>query len=119
MKDKVCLITGATSGIGLATALGLAQQGAVVILVGRNRDRGAAALARIRAETGSRSACFLAADPSVQAEVRRLAQEVQARYPRLDVLINNAGGVFHRRRESADGIRHWCGKRAIGVSQEN
>jgi retinol dehydrogenase-14 len=104
MRDKVCLITGATSGIGLATALGLAQQGATVILVSRNQERGTAALARIRAEAGSTSACFMAADLSVQAEVRQLAQDVQARYPRLDVLINNAGGVFHRRQESADGI---------------
>lgn len=104
MRDKVCLITGATSGIGLATALGLAQQGATVILVGRNQDRGTAALARIRDETGSISACFLAADLSVLSEVRQLAQEVQARYPRLDVLINNAGSFFHRRQESADGI---------------
>ncbi len=104
MRDKVCLITGATSGIGLATALGLAQQGATVILVARNQERGTAALARIRDETGGTSACFLAADLSVQAEVRQLAQDVQARYPRLDILINNAGGVFHRRQESADGI---------------
>ena len=104
MKDKVCLITGGSSGIGLATALGLARLGATVVLVGRNRDRGAAAVARIREEAGSTSACFLAADLSVQAEVRRLAREFQAGYPRLDVLINNAGGFFHKRQESADGI---------------
>ena len=104
MRDKVCLVTGATSGIGLTTALGLAQQGATVILVARTRERGAAALARIRDEAGSRSAHFLAADLSAQAEVRQLAHEFQARYPRLDILINNVGGFFHRRQESADGI---------------
>jgi NAD(P)-dependent dehydrogenase (short-subunit alcohol dehydrogenase family) len=104
MKDKICLITGATSGIGLATALGLAQQGATVVLVARNASRGADALARIRAETGSAAAQFLAADLSAQAEVRRLATAFQARYPRLDVLINNAGGFFHTRQESIDGI---------------
>ena len=104
MKDKVCLITGGSSGIGLATALGLARLGATVVLVGRNRDRGAAAVARIREEAGSTSACFLAADLSVQAEVRRLVQEFRSRYPHLDVLINNAGGFFHKRQVSADGI---------------
>jgi retinol dehydrogenase-14 len=104
MRDKICLVTGATSGIGLATSLGLAQLGAIVILVGRDRARGVAALARIRDQAGSTSARFLPADLSVQAEVRRLAGEVQAGYPRLDVLINNVGGFFHKWQASADGI---------------
>jgi NAD(P)-dependent dehydrogenase (short-subunit alcohol dehydrogenase family) len=104
MKDKVCLITGATSGIGLATALGLAQTGATVVLVGRNQARGAAAVARIRDETGSTDARYFPADLSVQAEVRQLVRDFEAHYPRLDVLINNAGAFFHRRQESADGI---------------
>ncbi len=104
MKDKVCLVTGSTSGIGLATALGLAQLGATVVLVGRNRARGAAALARIRNEAGSADARYFPADLSVQAEVRQLVRDFQAHYPRLDVLINNAGAFFHRRQESADGI---------------
>jgi NAD(P)-dependent dehydrogenase (short-subunit alcohol dehydrogenase family) len=104
MKDRVCLITGATSGIGLATAQGLAQAGATVVLVGRNQPRGAAALDRIREKTGSTDVRFFPADLSVQAEVRQLARDVEAHYPRLDVLINNAGAFFHRRQESADGI---------------
>lgn len=104
MVDKVCLVTGATSGIGLATALALAQQGATVVLVGRNRARGAAAVDRIRAEAGGTDARFFPADLSVQAEVRALAREFKAHYPRLDVLINNAGAFFHHRQESAEGI---------------
>jgi NAD(P)-dependent dehydrogenase (short-subunit alcohol dehydrogenase family) len=104
MKDRVCLVTGATSGMGLATALGLAQLGATVVLVGRNRARGAAAVDRIRDETGSTDARYFPADLSVQAEVRQLVLDFQAHYPRLDVLINNAGAFFHRRQESADGI---------------
>jgi NAD(P)-dependent dehydrogenase (short-subunit alcohol dehydrogenase family) len=104
MKDKVCLVTGATSGIGLATALGLARQGATVVLVGRNRARGAAAVARIRDEAGSVDARYFPADLSVQADVRRLAGDFQAHYPRLDVLINNAGAFFHHRQASASGI---------------
>lgn len=104
MRGKVCLVTGGTSGIGLATALGLARQGATVILVGRDRGKGSATVQRIRADTGSTSVECLPADLSIQAEVRRAACEIQARHLRLDVLINNAGSFFHRRQESADGI---------------
>jgi len=104
MKDRVCLVTGATSGIGLATALSLARLGAIVVLVGRNQVRGEAALARIRNEAGNRKARFFPADLSVQGEVRQLARNLQTQYSRLDVLINNAGAFFHRRQESADGI---------------
>jgi NAD(P)-dependent dehydrogenase (short-subunit alcohol dehydrogenase family) len=104
MADKVCMITGSTSGIGLATALALAREGATVLLVGRRRAMGAAALDRIRAETGRADARFFPADLSVQAEVRALAQHVQEAFPRLDVLINNAGAFFHQRQESVDGI---------------
>jgi len=104
MKDKVCLVTGATSGIGLTTALGLARLGATVVLAGRNRARGAAALDRIRDEAGSAHAHYFPADLSVQAEVRQLVRDFQAHYPRLDVLINNVGAFFHRRQESTEGI---------------
>jgi NAD(P)-dependent dehydrogenase (short-subunit alcohol dehydrogenase family) len=104
MADKVCLVTGSTSGIGIATALALAREGAMVLLVGRSRARGAAALDRIRAETGRTDARFFSVDLSIQAEVRTLAREVQGVFPRLDVLINNAGAFFHHRRESADGF---------------
>jgi NAD(P)-dependent dehydrogenase (short-subunit alcohol dehydrogenase family) len=104
MRDKVCLVTGATSGIGLTTALGLVQRGATVVLVGRNRTRGAAALDRIRNEVGSADVRYFPADLSLQTEVHRLARDLQARYPRLDVLINNVGAFFHRRQESAEGI---------------
>ena len=104
MKDKVCLVTGATSGIGLVTAMGLAQKGATVVLVGRNRERGEAALARIRDEAGSRDARFFPTDLSVQEKVRQLVRDLQDHYPRLDVLVNNAGAFFHHRQESTDGI---------------
>lgn len=104
MKGKVCMVTGATSGIGLVTARELARRGATVVIVGRNRERGRHTVESIQRETGNRSIEFLCADLSSQAEVRRLAQEFLANHERLDVLINNAGGLFALRQESVDGI---------------
>jgi NAD(P)-dependent dehydrogenase (short-subunit alcohol dehydrogenase family) len=104
LRDKVCLITGATSGIGAAAAEALARRGATVVVVGRSRERCAAVLERVRRASGHSSVDSLTADLSSQTEVRRLAREFEARYPRLDVLINNAGAIFKSRRLSADGI---------------
>jgi NAD(P)-dependent dehydrogenase (short-subunit alcohol dehydrogenase family) len=103
-KGKTCMVTGATSGIGLVTARALAEQGATVIAVGRNPDKGAAIVADIRQETGNSEVEFMLADLSVQTAVRHLAQEFTAHYPRLDVLVNNAGAFFFKRQLSADGI---------------
>ena len=104
MKGKVCLVTGATSGIGEVTARELARLGAEVIIVGRSPERCAATLSRIRNETGVALGDPLIADLSSQAEIRRLAGQIRERCPRLDVLVNNAGAMFLKRRESVDGI---------------
>jgi retinol dehydrogenase-12 len=104
MQGKVCLVTGATAGIGLVTARELARKGARVILVGRATERCSRAAEEIRALTGSTAVEWLVADLSSQADVRRLADQVRSRWPRLDVLVNNAGGIFIKRQESADGI---------------
>jgi NAD(P)-dependent dehydrogenase (short-subunit alcohol dehydrogenase family) len=104
MKDKVCLVTGATAGIGLVTAQELARKGARVILVGRSSERCSRAADEIRAQAGTTAVEWLVADLSSQGDIRRLADQVRQRSGRLDVLVNNAGGIFLKRQESADGI---------------
>jgi retinol dehydrogenase 14 len=104
MGGKTVLITGGTSGIGKATAVALAAMGANVVVVGRNQERGEAAVGEIRARSHSESVELMLADLSVQAEVRGLAEEFQGRHDRLDVLVNNAGLVQSKRTETADGI---------------
>jgi NAD(P)-dependent dehydrogenase (short-subunit alcohol dehydrogenase family) len=104
MQGKVCLVTGATSGIGLVTARELAWRGARVVLVGRNRTRTDAALAQIRAQTGSSEVEALLADLSAQQQVRDLARQFQELHTRLDVLVNNAGGLWLDRQLTVDGL---------------
>ena len=104
MTGKVCVVTGATSGIGRATARELTQRGATVIVVGRNRERATATVDEIKERTGNSSVEFMLADLSCQQDIRRLAQEFETRHRRLDVLINNAGAIMLSRRETVDGI---------------
>lgn len=104
MSGKLCLITGGTDGIGLATARELAARGARLLLVGKNPDKGAGAAAQIVAQAGQGSAEFLRADLSSQLEIRNLAQQIHSRTDHIDVLVNNAGAMFLKRQESADGI---------------
>jgi len=104
MRGKVCLVTGATSGIGLVTARELARQGARVVLVGRSREKCDAAVQQVRVQAGHAEVEALLADLSSQQQIRELARQFIARYPRLDVLVNNAGGLWLERRLNADGI---------------
>ncbi|MGH9895053.1 MAG: SDR family oxidoreductase [bacterium] len=98
------MVTGATSGIGAVTAEVLARQGATVIVVGRCHEKCAAAVDLIRHKTDNLAVDFLVADLSSQSEIRRLAQQFEARYQRLDVLVNNAAGIFMKRFQTVDGI---------------
>ncbi|QEH33434.1 Rhamnolipids biosynthesis 3-oxoacyl-[acyl-carrier-protein] reductase [Aquisphaera giovannonii] len=104
MSGKVCVVTGASTGIGYVTARELVRDGARVIGVGRSPERCESAARRIREETGSGAIDFLIADLSSQAEIRRLVPEILAKAPRLDVLVNNAGGIFLSRETTADGL---------------
>lgn len=104
MQGKICVITGATSGIGLAAAEALAAKGASLALVGRDRARGEAALARVRAAAPGVRATMHYADLLRMSEVRRLGAELLAAYPHIDVLVNNAGAFFERREVTEDGL---------------
>jgi NAD(P)-dependent dehydrogenase (short-subunit alcohol dehydrogenase family) len=104
MVGQTVLVTGGTGGIGKATAAGLAAMGARVGITGRDTARTQAAAADIAASSGNPAVDPFPADMSSQAEVRRLAGEVLAAYPRLDVLVNNVGGFWATRRLTADGL---------------
>ena len=104
MSGKVVLITGGTSGIGRAAATALAAIGAEVVVTGRNRERGEAALEEIRRKAGSENVSLMLADLAVQSEVRGLAKKFRENHDRLDVLVNNAGVVLTERTETPDGL---------------
>ena len=106
MSGKVVLVTGATCGIGKATAIGLATMGARVGITGRDLIRAEQAAADIRAASGNPAVDVFAADMSSQAEVRRLAGALLDAYPRLDVLVNNVGGFWAHRHPTANGLEH-------------
>ncbi|MFQ5846092.1 MAG: SDR family oxidoreductase [Candidatus Methylomirabilales bacterium] len=104
MAGKTCMVTGANAGIGKATALGLAQMGATVVMVCRSRERGEAALAEITRESGNDAVSLLLADLSSLAAIRHLAEAFKAKYPTLHVLINNAGIIPRKRTVTVDGL---------------
>ncbi len=104
MRDKLCLVTGANSGIGRATAEELARRGATVVMLCRDRGRGEAARARIASRVDGARLELLIADLGSQRSVRRAAEEFKSAHPRLDVLINNAGVFWGRRQVTGDGL---------------
>jgi NAD(P)-dependent dehydrogenase (short-subunit alcohol dehydrogenase family) len=104
VKGKICVITGATDGIGLETAAGLGALGARLVLVGRNPAKGEIVLAALRQRVPGIEAEMHYADLSRRDEIKRLAPALLAVAPRIDVLLNNAGAFFARRVVVEDGI---------------
>ena len=104
MNGKVCLVTGATDGIGKVSARVLAELGAKVIIVGRNPEKSAIVLAELKSISGNENIDLLMADLAVMQEVRDLAEQVISRYDRIDVLLNNAGGYFTKHEITSDGL---------------
>jgi retinol dehydrogenase-14 len=104
MAAQTVLITGANSGVGFAAAQVLAQRGAQVLMLCRDRSRGEDARTQLRTvATGPAPRLYLA-DLASQAEIRRVAEEIRGDHAHIDVLLNNAGGVFSKRDLTADGI---------------
>ena len=114
VEGKRILVTGATDGIGLQAAAELARMGASLHLVGRNPEKLAAAADKVAAAAGGKPPATYLADLSSQAAIRALAGEVTASVPKLDVLLNNAGGMFTGRQLTADGIEMTFGFNHLG-----
>ncbi|MFE6946666.1 SDR family oxidoreductase [Streptomyces chartreusis] len=104
MTGKTVIVTGATAGIGLATARELARQDADVTIVGRNAEKAVSVAEQIRRESGNNQVEALVADMSSLAQVRRLADEFSTGHLKLDVLVNNVGGYWATRRTTVDGL---------------
>lgn len=104
MNGKICLVTGATNGIGKAAAQALAQMGATVVIVGRNPAKCAAVVSEIKQISGNNKVEALVADLSIMAEVQQVAEQFKAKYQKLHVLVNNAGAAFGKREVTSEGF---------------
>jgi len=104
MKGKICMITGANSGIGKTTAIGLAKMGATIVMICRNKERGEQALNDIRRKSNNESVYLMLADLSSQKAIHQLVKDFKEKHQNLHVLINNAGVNLSKRILTEDGI---------------
>jgi retinol dehydrogenase 14 len=114
LTGRMIMVTGATGGIGYQTARMLAGGGARVIITGREADTGEKAAATIRQESGAESVTFIHADHATVGGNQDSAEQVRAAVPRLDVLVNNVGGLYPTRWETADGYEATLAMNFVG-----
>ncbi len=103
LQGKIIAVTGATNGIGEVAARELARSGAEVVVISRSESKCAATVEKIKSETGSQAVSYIAADLSTLNGMRHAAETIRARFNKLHVLLNNAGGLFTSRQVTADG----------------
>src|SRR2546427_11123217 len=112
MADKICLVTGGTSGIGKSVALGLAKMGATVVVVSRNKEKGETAVTDIVEKSGNKKVELIQDDMSSQHSIHQLVNEFRGRHEKLHLLINNAGVYLNEcsyteeRLESTFAVKH-------------
>jgi len=114
MKDKVCLITGGANGMGRETAKALAARGASIIIVDSDAQNGEKIAAEINQSSSLSTTCFYQCDIAVLKEVRQLIQSIQSAFPRIDVLINNAGIIVEKREETTEGFERTFATNYLG-----
>jgi len=104
LKNPIFLITGGTSGVGKATAIGLAQKGAKIVIISRHAEQSQQALEEIAQRTGNDTGEYLIADLSLQSSIRDVADEFKRKYDNLHVLANCAGAIFKEKQMTKEGI---------------
>ncbi|MBY9080902.1 SDR family oxidoreductase [Paenibacillus sp. HN-1] len=114
MREQIAIVTGANAGMGLATTVELARRGIRVVMVCRNRRRGEAAIAEASQRSGSNKLELMLCDLGSLASIRGFAAEFKAKYPVLDILINNAGVVAVKRQLTEDGFEQDFGVNHLG-----
>jgi NAD(P)-dependent dehydrogenase (short-subunit alcohol dehydrogenase family) len=106
LENKICLITGATSGIGKATAIKLAEMNASIILLGRNITKGKITIEQIKRKTKNEKLIFYEVDLSLMQEVKKVSEEIKSDYNHIDILVNNAGARFLTHVVTKEGIEY-------------
>ena len=104
MLGKICVVTGANGGMGLVVATRLVAEGARVVMLCRDPERGDAARVSVAREANGGEVVLIVADLADQVQVRRAAEQISERYPRIDVLVNNAGAHIQERRLTGEGL---------------
>ncbi|MCW9707141.1 SDR family oxidoreductase [Fodinibius salsisoli] len=104
LSNKLCVVTGANSGIGKETVRAFARQGAYVVMICRNEQRAEQARQEIMEDTNHTGLEIVLADLALQYDIRKAAETIKDKFDHIDILVNNAGFIPHKRQETADGI---------------